>query len=206
MIIPKTTTKYESRNQEQYKNIAKILNEIIEIIPGNIAIFFPSYFIMEQINEKIDHNIKITIKEKQNMTKQEKQDFLEEFKSYKDKGAVLLAVASGSFGEGIDLPGDYLKAVIIVGLPLNQPDLETKSLIDYFEKKFKKGWDYGYLFPAFNKTLQNAGRCIRTETDKGIIIFLDERYAWQNYKRCFPEDWEIITTTDYKKIIKDFFD
>lgn len=206
LIIPKTTTKYESRNQEQYKNIAKILNEIIEIIPGNIAIFFPSYFIMEQINEKIDHNIKITIKEKQNMTKQEKQDFLEEFKSYKDKGAVLLAVASGSFGEGIDLPGDYLKAVIIVGLPLNQPDLETKSLIDYFEKKFKKGWDYGYLFPAFNKTLQNAGRCIRTETDKGIIIFLDERYAWQNYKRCFPEDWEIITTTDYKKIIKDFFD
>jgi DNA excision repair protein ERCC-2 len=130
---------------------------------------------------------------------------LDRFKGYKDIGAVFLAVASGSFGEGIDLPGDLLKAVIVVGLPLSQPDLETKSLIDYFDKKFGKGWDYGYLFPAFNKTLQNAGRCIRSETDKGVIVFLDERYVWPNYRRCFPEDWEMVVSKDPMYEINEFF-
>jgi DNA excision repair protein ERCC-2 len=71
------------------------------------------------------------------------------------------------------------------------PDLETKQLIEYFDKKFKRGWDYGYVFPAFNKVLQNAGRCIRSETDRGVIIFLDERYAWPMYSRCFPEDLHV---------------
>ncbi|MEM2139188.1 MAG: ATP-dependent DNA helicase [Candidatus Woesearchaeota archaeon] len=204
LIIPKTTTKYEARSQEQFNNIAKTLNELFDIIKGNIAVFFPSYFILNQVFTFLNKN-KIFLKEKPNLNKIEKQEMIDEFKSYKEQGSILLAVASGSFGEGIDLPGDFLKAVIIVGLPLNQPDLETKSLIEYFDKKFKKGWDYGYLFPAFNKTLQNAGRCIRTETDKGIIIFLDERYAWQNYKRCFPDDWEIIISNNYKEQIKNFF-
>jgi DNA excision repair protein ERCC-2 len=111
----------------------------------------------------------------------------------------------GNFGEGIDLPGDYLKGVIIVGLPLQRPDLETEALIKYYDDKFKKGWDYGYLFPAFNRALQSAGRCIRSETDKGVIIFLDERYTWKNYNRCFPPSWSLKTTLLYEKMIEDFF-
>ncbi len=206
LIIPKTTTKYEARNQEQYKKIAEVLAEIVNEIPGNSAAFFPSYFLRDQISRFFETKTNKTVfSERNSMNKAEKQEFLENFKNYKETGAVLLAVASGSFGEGIDLPGDYLKGVIVVGLPLNSPDLETKSLIDYFDKKYKKGWDYGYLFPAFNKTLQNAGRCIRSETDRGVIIFLDERYVWNNYKRCFPEDWEMVVSTDYKRLIKEFF-
>ncbi len=206
LIIPKTTTKYEARNEEQYKKISETLFEIVEEIPGNSAIFFPSYNIRDQVSKYFSTKTSKTVfSERANLSKEEKQELLDNFKSYKDIGAVLLAVASGSFGEGIDLPGDLLKGVIVVGLPLNQPDLETKSLIEYFDKKFKKGWDYGYLFPAFNKTLQNAGRCIRSETDKGVIIFLDERYVWSNYKRCFPEDWEMVVSNDYKNEIRKFF-
>ena len=107
------------------------------------------------------------------MNTQEKQEFLDNFRLYKKVGAVLMGVITGNFGEGIDLPGDELQGVIIVGLPLQKPDLETEVLIKYYDNKFKKGWDYGYLFPAFNKTLQSAGRCIRSETDRGVIIFLD---------------------------------
>ncbi|MFA6888593.1 MAG: helicase C-terminal domain-containing protein, partial [Candidatus Woesearchaeota archaeon] len=130
---------------------------------------------------------------------------LENFKAYKATGAVLLATVSGSYGEGIDLPGDLLKCVIVVGLPLLTPDVETKQLIDYFEKKFKRGWDYGYVFPAFNKVLQNAGRCIRTETDRGAIIFLDERYAWPMYSRCFPEDLHVEMSVKPEEDIELFF-
>ncbi|MBU1974837.1 MAG: ATP-dependent DNA helicase, partial [Nanoarchaeota archaeon] len=177
LIIPETSTKYEHRSPEQYKKIAKVLSNVIETVPGNTAVFFPSYALKDDISKHIVTK-KVSLSEEQTLTKQEKETILNKFKSYKDKGAVLLGVISGNFGEGIDLPGDYLKGVVIVGLPLQRPSLETKALIDYFDKKFGKGWDYGYLFPAFTKAIQSAGRCIRSETDKGIVVFLDERYTW----------------------------
>ena len=206
LIVPKTSTKYELRNIKQFKDIADILAKIVNVVPGNSAVFFPSYFLRDTIYKNFIHLCNKTIFiEHASMTKNEKHELLEKFKSYKDQGAVLLGVISGSFGEGIDLPGDYLKGVVIVGLPLTKPDLESKALIDYYDRKFAKGWDYGYLFPAFNKALQSAGRCIRTEKDKGIIVFLDERYTCTNYRRCFPDSWSIKTTLLYESIIKDFF-
>ena len=206
LVIPKTTTKFTARNDKQFQDIAGVLSDVVNDIPGNSLVFFPSYYLRDKVSEHFDvKSNKSIFSERKGMTKPDKQDLLERFKGYKDTGAVLLGVASGSFGEGIDLPGDLLKGVIVVGLPLSQPDLETKSLIDYFDKKFSKGWDYGYLFPAFNKSLQNAGRCIRSETDKGIIIFLDERYVWNNYKRCFPEDWDMEVSSNYKGMVREFF-
>ncbi|MCH7552356.1 hypothetical protein IIB49_03135 [Patescibacteria group bacterium] len=143
--------------------------------------------------------------EKQNLSKEEKEGILDEFKNSKNEGAVLLAVSAGSFGEGIDLPGDFLKAVVIIGLPLEKPDLETKELIDYYQEKYGRGFEYGYVFPAITKCLQNAGRCIRSETDKGVIIFLDERFAWQNYLRCLPEDMDFKISKVYEERIERFF-
>ncbi|MBD3203029.1 hypothetical protein GF327_01935 [Candidatus Woesearchaeota archaeon] len=206
LIIPKTTTKYKRRGESEYKKIAEITSDIVNIVPGNSAVFFPSYYLRDKVNEFFAVQCKkTTFTEDSKMNKSQRLEMLEKFKSYSSKGAVLLGVSSGSFGEGIDLPGDLLKAVIIVGLPLRKPDLETKSLIKYYDEKFNKGWDYGYLIPAFNKTLQNAGRCIRSETDKGAIIFLDERFVWRNYYRLFPKDWDIKVKSDYKKELEEFF-
>jgi DNA excision repair protein ERCC-2 len=143
--------------------------------------------------------------EQRNMSQTDKHDFLERFKRYKDVGAVILGVVSGNYSEGIDLPGDLLKGVVIVGLPLQQPNLETKELIKYFDDKFQRGWAYGYIFPAFNKTLQSAGRCIRSEEDKGVVIFLEERYLWPMYKGCFPRDQEYTVTKEPAEHIEEFF-
>ena len=106
----------------------------------------------------------------------------------------------GSFSEGVDLPGDLLNGVIAVGVPLGKPDLQTKEMIGYFDKKFSRGWEYGYLYPAMSKCFQSAGRCIRSEKDKGVVIFLDERFAWQNYFCCFPKEG-LIVTKDFKKFL-----
>ncbi|MFP4567701.1 MAG: ATP-dependent DNA helicase [Candidatus Woesearchaeota archaeon] len=207
MIVPKTSTKYSMRSEAQYKEIGEILSKMINKIPGNSAVFFPSFKLRDSAYEYMRRACEKTIFiEHPGMMKDEKEELLEKFKQYKEDGATLLGVITGSFGEGIDLPGDYLKGVIIVGLPLQKPDLETKALIDYYNKKFGKGWDYGYLFPAFNKTLQSAGRCIRSETDKGAIIFLDERYAWPGYYKCFPETWNIKQTMMYEDEIEKFFE
>src|SRR3989344_1606355 len=207
MIIPITTTKFTQRNEQMFQKISDIITSLTNQIPGNILIFFPSYQIKDQVFKFIQFKTKKTIfQEIPDLTKQQKEEMLERFKTYKKIGAILLAVSSGSFGEGIDLLGDLLKAVIIIGLPLAKPDLETQELIEYYDLKFNKGWDYGYKYPAIIKSLQNAGRCIRSETDKGIIIFLDERYAWNNYLKCFPQDLNIkITKEPYTKI-KEFLE
>jgi len=206
LIIPKTTTKFTLRNQEQFKAIADICVKITNLIPGNTLIFFPSYQLRNAIDTYFTPKSKKTIfLETPNLTKKEKNDLLNKFKKYKKIGSVLLAVAAASFSESIDLPGDLLKCVIVVGLPLQPPDLETKELINYYDKKYSKGWDYGYILPAITKSLQAAGRCIRSETDKGAIIFLDQRYIWQHYFKCFPPDWKIKVTEDYVKEIKNFF-
>ncbi len=205
IIIPKTSTKFTERSEYQYKEMASIVSKIVNAIPGNSAVFFPSFKLRDDVYAFMKDCEKTVFLEKQGLTKGEKEELLENYKSYKNVGAVLLGATMGSFGEGIDLPGDYLKGVIIVGLPLQRPDLETKALIDYFDKKFRKGWDYGYVFPAFNKTLQSAGRCIRSETDRGVIVFLDERYSWPQYMRCFPPSWNLKTTILYESLIKDFF-
>lgn len=205
LIVPRTTTKFSLRTNVQFENIAEICSNIINNVNGCSVCFFPSYFLKNNITQFIEKKCNKTIFfEQQNMTKQQKQDLLEKFKSYKESGAVLLAVANGSFGEGIDLPG-ILKCVIVIGLPLDRPDIETQQLIQYYDKKFGNGFEYGYTLPAMTTCFQNAGRCIRTEKDRGVIVFLDERYAWPRYKRYFPPDWNTKVTLEYLKEIKEFF-
>ena len=68
------------------------------------------------------------------------------------------------------------------------------------------GGDWGFVLPAITKCMQNAGRCIRSETDRGVIVFLDERYAWPQYFRCFPKEWGVEVMGEISNRLKDFFD
>jgi len=205
IVVPKTTTKYQARSDRQFDDIAKEVANIANSVPGCLMVFFPSYFVQGRVGERFAEIYnKDVFWEKSSLSKEEKQNLLDRFSAKKDKGAVLLAVASGSFGEGVDLPG-ILKGVIVVGLPLDKPDLETNQLIEYYDKKFGKGWEFGYILPAMTRCVQNAGRCIRTEKDRGIIAFIDERYAWPRYQSCFPKEWSVITTREPKDFIGPFF-
>ncbi len=207
LIIPDSTTKFSRRNDAEYEKIADYCSKIVNLVPGNSILFFPSYNLRDKVYKFMFRKCgKTTFLEKPNMSKSEKIEMLKNFGKYKDSGACLLGVAAGSFGEGIDLPGDLLKAVVVVGLPLEKPNMEIKELIEYYDEKFGKGWDYGYIYPAIIKVLQNAGRCIRTEEDKGVIVFLDERFAWDNYYRCFPPDMDVKITRMFEERVRKFFD
>ena len=203
VCIGGVTTKYSQRSEEEYEKIGRVCSEVSGSVPGNTIIFFPSYKLMEQIAPFIKTE-KEVIKEKQKLSKQEKDSILSEFKRNSGKGNVLLAVIGANFSEGVDLPGNFLKAVVIIGIPLQPLDLKTKSLISYYERKYRKGWEYGYNFPAFTKVMQAAGRCIRTETDRGIIAFVDQRYMIYNYKKYFPRE-SIPRPIANSDPIKDFF-
>lgn len=203
LVIPETSTKYNQRSAEMFQKIALKSSELVNLIPGNVALFFPSYHLRDEVSNFI-RTFKKLLWEKPEMNKEEKDALLAEFKNEKDHGAVLLGVNGANFAEGVDFPGDLLQGVVVVGLPLAHPDLKTKETIKYYDEKFGRGWDYGYTFPAVSKCLQSAGRCIRSETDRGAIIYLDERFAWPNYFNCLPREG-LIVTKDYQKYLKKFF-
>ena len=205
MIVPLTTTRYEVRGEEMFKRMGQICTEMVSLIPGNILIFFPSYGLLSSVSRHIQTKEKKMLFEKREFTKKDKLAMLREFKRNKEPGAVLFAVAGANFAEGIDLPGNQLNGVIVVGLPLGRPDLKTEELIKYYNQKFSHGREYAYVYPAFNKCLQSAGRCIRSETDKGTVIFLDERFILPGYFKCFPKE-NLIVTKDYQTYLKKFWE
>ncbi len=204
IIVTDTTTKYSKRSEETYEKIANHVKNCCDSIPGNVAVFYPSYYFRDSIcrNLKLKKQI---LYEDQKANKSERRDLYNKFIAAHEIGAVLMGVQAGSFSEGIDLPGNLLNGVVIVGIPLDKPNIETKALIDYYDHKYGRGWDYGYIYPAMIRSIQAAGRCIRTEKDRGVCIFIDERFSWANYSKVFPVDFSVIKSNNPEEEIKRFF-
>ena len=184
IIDDSTTTKYENRTVEEYKKIAKRIEEIFEKIPGNVACFFPSYEVLKNVLRYI--NNKEVLVQRENMNSKEIQNLLEQLK--KSKKVLLFGVMGGSLSEGVDYPENILKGIIVVGIPLEKPNLETTARINFYEKKFgSKGKDYAYIIPAIIRAVQAAGRAIRSEKDKAVIVFMDKRYKWRMYSSILEQ-------------------
>jgi len=206
LIVPGITTKYSQRSDDTYKKIASYVASCANAVKGNCAVFFPSYAFRNAIYPLIKNSVaKPLLLEEQESDKEGRKALYNQFIALHRTGAVLLGVQAGSFSEGIDLAGDFLNGVIVVGIPLEMPDLETKSLIDYYDLKFSRGWDYGYSYPAMIRTIQAAGRCIRTENDRGVCIFMDERFLWANYRKVFPSDFKFTVTDAPEREIRNFW-
>jgi len=208
LVVPSVTTKYTERKYEEFQKIAGEVAKIVNCIPGNSAVFFPSFGVLEQVRpflgEKISREILV---QKEKMNSFEIKELINKFRNAgKGFGAVLLAPAQGSYAEGIDLPGNQLLCAVIVGIPLAEMNLEIKCLIDYYEEKFHRGWHYAYIYPAVNRAIQAGGRVIRNESDEGIVVFLDKRYLWKNYSNCFPKNFSKIITEEPEKYIKLFWE
>lgn len=200
------TTRYTQRSQHMYGKIARSLSNIINFVPRNAAVFFPSYELMNNILKlsKIE-NKEVLIEKKEMKKKQRHELYKRLIQLSSENGGALFAVQAGSFSEGMDFPGRILDCVVVVGLPLEKPTLETEALISYYDFKFGRGWDFGYVYPAMNRALQAAGRCIRSESDRGAIVLMDDRFKWKNYRKCFPEDFQFIITEKPEMYIQKFF-
>jgi len=205
LISTKTTTKFTSRSSTQYADIALEIDKVVSKVPGNTIVFFPSFDLMYSISNLLKTRRQV-LKQEREMSQDEKTKLVSEFKTLGSRfGGVLLAVSGGSFAEGLDFPGDYLSCAIIVGVPFAKMNIYSNALINYCEKKFKKGWDYAINAPAINKAMQAAGRVIRTETDRGVCVFLDTRFGEDRYKRFYPKGFEAKHTTEPQIEVEEFF-
>jgi DNA excision repair protein ERCC-2 len=205
LFVTKTTTRYTDRNEEQYNEIASVINSSVVNIPGNVIVFFPSFELLETISPKIKVARQI-FKQEREQSLEEKESMLHKFKLAGNSfGAILLAVSGGTIAEGMDFPGDHLIGTIIVGVPFARVNPVTKELIKFYDDKFRKGWDYAYNAPAISKAVQASGRVIRTETDKGVCVFLDTRFSEPKFRNFYPSGMTFTKTLDPQKEIVEFF-
>lgn len=208
LIVPTVTTKFGDRKFDEFQKISQEVAKIVNNVPGNSVVFFPSFGVLNQVYSFLPELIsREMLVQREKMNSFDLSQLIQRFRNAGNAfGSVLLAVSGGSISEGIDLPGNQLLCALIVGIPLQEMDLELKCLIDYYDDKFHAGWKYGYIFPAMNKAIQASGRVIRNESDEGITVFLDKRYEWENYKNCFPKDFSSISTKEPEKYVKLFWE
>ena len=135
-----------------------------------------------------------------NMQEQEREQFLHMFEQEREGSLVAFCVMGGIFSEGIDLKNDKLIGAIIVGTGLPQISNERQILKDYYDEQGLSGFDYAFRYPGINKVLQAAGRVIRTQEDRGIILLLDERFLQADYTPLFPREWKERKVCNLKQI------
>ncbi|MDE7263490.1 MAG: ATP-dependent DNA helicase [Anaeroplasmataceae bacterium] len=207
IINNKVSTKYKDRALS-IDYILEAIESVTKTKSGNYIVFFPSYQYMHMVADAIWTTDFDVIIQQSGDTEEERNKIIEQFKST-DSCKVGFFVLGGVYAEGIDLIGDWLTGVIIVGVGLPMYCDENNILKDYFEEKYKNGFDYAYTYPGFAKVVQAVGRVIRSEQDRGIALLIDERFTYFKYQELMPKHWQNkkVITDSYrlKKEIEEFF-
>ncbi len=189
MVGTDVSTKYTRRGESEYAKIARYITEFTQAKQGNYIVFFPSYRLMEDVRELIGDDMPDIVMQERTMREEQKEEFLEAFSDNPDETRVAFCVMGGIFAEGIDLQGDRLIGVVVVGTGLPMVCNERELFRGYFDEKKHMGFEYSYLYSGMNKVMQAAGRVIRTAEDVGAILLLDERFATRQYLELFPREW-----------------
>ncbi len=194
-IMKTVRTTYHERNY----SVEKVTDAILTVTKGKIGnylIYLPSFAYLKMLSEAVRGRLTESgnddtdiLVQTPSMNSRQKEEFLLRFEQFGTRTLFAFAVLGGHFGEGIDLVGERLSGVLIVGvgLPLLCPQREIMR--QYFGEKFGDGFGFAYRFPGWEKVLQAAGRVIRNEEDTGFVFLMDERYDKPDYRMLFPEHW-----------------
>lgn len=220
MIGKNVSTKYTRRGPAEYQRMADYIVDFIAAKIGNYLLFFPSYRMMadvqayleETLRERQEENISLSsyrlFPQSTSMTEQDRETFLSHFQNTENQSSIGLCVLGGIFGEGIDLTDSQLIGAVIVGTGLPMVCNERELYRNFFDKQKKSGFTYAYQYPGMNKVLQAAGRVIRTDTDRGAILLLDDRFLQDSYQQLFPREWfphHVVNSTSMQQLLQEFW-
>ena len=179
-------TRYQSR-AASVPAVAEAITAMVAAHPGRYIAFFPSYAYMRLAAEAL--TVPFAMQEP-GMSIAGREDFLRPFRE-REGACLALCVLGGVFAEGIDLPGDCLDGVAVVGIGLPQVGLFRESLRAWHEAAGRDGFRCAYELPGLQRVAQAVGRVIRTETDRGVALLLDDRYFRGDVLALCPEHWVI---------------
>lgn len=214
LIASDVTSKFTER-ERSIPLIGQHVRAVIENTNGNVAIFAPSYTMLERIHSDFVNlgwsSGKVILKEEQRMSKGRVESMVSKLYEQKQMGgAVIFGVLNGKLSEGVDYSDNVLDSLVCIGLPLPPPSSKQDSLIDYFTKKFdrNRAWKYASLQPAVNSVLQALGRPIRKKEDRAIIVLLESRILERRVSDCMPSMMKIQTSSPSRTAerVKAFFE
>ncbi len=188
LIIPQISTKYAQR-ERNYARIADAVHRITALRRGNYFVFLPSFEFLERVAALFQPAEWFTVlRQERNMSASRVEAVLDTLRA-RDIPTIVFAVQGGSFSEGMDYSGEMVIGAFVIGPPLPNYDLEREEMRKYYQRRYGAGFDYAYTIPAMAKAVQAAGRVIRSETDRGLIVLMDGRFMEPGYSRSMPVDW-----------------
>jgi DNA excision repair protein ERCC-2 len=203
LVASKVSTLYKDRLAHADRTAALIM-DCIEASPGHVAVYFPSFQMLEDITARLSLPDGQLMAQLRSLTEQQRSDWMKELSVGGEK-RVLAAVLGGIFAEGIDLPSGALSAVLIVGPALPPVGLERDLLRGCYEERYGAGFQYASLIPGMTKVIQAAGRMLRSATDKGVIVLIGRRFLWRDYVALLPDWWDLERAQDPVESIRDFW-
>lgn len=202
-------TRYAAR-ERSLKPAAEAILALFAARPGKMIAYFPSFAYLqavEQVMRELAPDLPYNVQQP-GMDEASRLAFLATFVA--DDGPVLgLCVLGGVFSEGVDLPGKALSAVAILGVGLPQVNQQNNLYRARMEEAMGDGFAFAYRYPGMHKVLQAAGRLIRSETDRGVLLLLDDRYTQRDYRELLPEHitlFRVSSTQEITKAAQAFFD
>ena len=194
------SSRYQRRTETEFRRIAEYLRITVSAKTGNYLAFFPSYEFLGKVEKVLRiPGTEILVQEKE-MDEDQRRAFLSVFAKADGNSRLGLCVMGGAFSEGIDLAEDRLIGCIVVGTGLPAINPESELVKEYVDAAGKDGFDYAYRYPGMNKVRQAAGRLIRTDRDRGVILLLDDRFLTPRSRSLFPLEWADLRRTDLSRI------
>jgi DNA excision repair protein ERCC-2 len=181
-------TRYRER-ERHIDNICDAIATCYRARRGNYLVFFSAYYFMQQVHQRFEERFSDieTLLQQREYDAGAQQHFLQQF--FEENGQLGFAIMGGRFAEGIDYRGDALIGAIIVGVGLPQLSSEQKLIQQDFDALQLNGFDYAFRFPGLIRVKQSAGRVIRGEQDRGVVVLLDQRFQQSAYARHLPAHW-----------------
>jgi Rad3-related DNA helicase len=201
LVDRSVSTRYRDR-AASLSRVARIVASVARARPGSYLAFAPSYEYLRKIRAAFGtlpgaEGIRV-ISQRPDMAEAERRVFLDDISSFgraasgsRDSGSLVgFAVMGGLFGEAVDLPGEGLVGAVVIGLGLPAVSPARELIRVCFEEQSGQGFAYAYAYPGIGRVLQAAGRVIRSETDRGVVVLVDERFGEAPYRELLPAAWE----------------
>lgn len=208
IIAPKVSIRYKNRDAS-YQQVADYIKAFVKNKVGNYFIFLPSYEYLTNLMPYIDMEDVDVYEQDRGMSDEDKEAFLTNFKPHPERTTLGFVIVGGAFGEGIDLVSDRLIGAVIVGIGMPKINFVSDQIMKYYDSKEQSGYNYAYLNPGMNKIMQALGRVIRSETDRGAVLLIDERYLTNDYRDLFKSEWRkyevAFSPKEVSDILQDFF-
>jgi DNA excision repair protein ERCC-2 len=187
-LSPAVSTLFRHRERTAGR-LAEELLCLVRQRKGNYLLYFPSYAYLERVHRLFSRQAPEieTLVQVSEMGEAAREAFVGRFAADNAATLVGFAVMGGVFGEGIDLVGERLCGAAIVGVGLPAVCLERDLIREHFGGAY--GFACAYLYPGINRVLQAAGRVIRSECDRGVVLLIDGRFGLRRYRALLPGPW-----------------